>query len=148
MQLTMKNRQDIENPAVTIEYRELTENVKRVCDFVRGIDKTILCKKGGQSYYISAGDIYYIESVDKKTFIYDKSDVYQTNLRLIELDEMLSNVGFVRVSKSTILNVETLSSVKNLANSKLEAVLTNGERICVSRKYLKDIREVLIRRNR
>ena len=46
MQLTMKNRQDIENPAVTIEYRELTENVKRVCDFVRGIDKTILCKKG------------------------------------------------------------------------------------------------------
>lgn len=148
MQLTMKNRQDIENPAVTIEYRELTENVKRVCDFVRGIDKTILCKKGGQSYSISAGDIYYIESVDKKTFIYDKSDVYQTNLRLIELDEMLSNVGFVRVSKSTILNVETLSSVKNLANSKLEAVLTNGERICVSRKYLKDIREVLIRRNR
>ena len=86
--------------------------------------------------------------MDKKTFIYDKSDVYQTNLRLIELDEMLSNVGFVRVSKSTILNVETLSSVKNLANSKLEAVLTNGERICVSRKYLKDIREVLIRRNR
>ena len=148
MQLTMKNRQDIENPAVTIEYRVLTENVKRVCDFVRGIDKTILCKKGGQSYSISAGDIYYIESVDKKTFIYDKSDVYQTNLRLIELDEMLSNVGFVRVSKSTILNVETLSSVKNLANSKLEAVLTNGERICVSRKYLKDIREVLIRRNR
>ncbi|PHU34635.1 transcriptional regulator, LytTR family [Pseudobutyrivibrio sp. AR14] len=148
MQLTMKNRQDIENPAVTIEYRELTENVKRVCDFVRGIDKTILCKKEGQSYSISAGDIYYIESVDKKTFIYDKSDVYQTNLRLIELDEMLSNVGFVRVSKSTILNVETLSSVKNLANSKLEAVLTNGERICVSRKYLKDIREVLIRRNR
>ncbi len=148
MQLTMKNRQDIENPAVTIEYRELTENVKRVCDFVSGIDKTILCKKEGQSYSISAGDIYYIESVDKKTFIYDKSDVYQTNLRLIELDEMLSNVGFVRVSKSTILNVETLSSVKNLANSKLEAVLTNGERICVSRKYLKDIREVLIRRNR
>ena len=49
MQLTMKKRQDIENPAVTIEYRELTENVKRVCDFVRGIDKTILCKKEGQS---------------------------------------------------------------------------------------------------
>ena len=148
MQLTLKNRQDIENPAVTIEYRELTENVKRVCDFVRGIDKAILCKRDGQSYSISASDIYYIESVDKKTFIYDKSEVYQTNLRLIELEEMLSNVGFVRVSKSTILNVETLSSVKNLANSKLEAVLTNGEGICVRRKYLKDIREVLIRRNR
>jgi DNA-binding LytR/AlgR family response regulator len=79
--------------------------------------------------------------------VYCESEVYQSGLRLIELEEVLSHAGFVRVSKSAILNVEKLRGVKNLANSKLEALLVNDERICVSRKYLKDIREVLLRRN-
>ena len=60
---------------------------------------------------------------------------------------MLSHAGFVRVSKSVILNIEKLQGVKNLANSRLEAFLSNNERICVSRKYLKEIRAVLLRRN-
>ena len=49
--------------------------------------------------------------------------------------------------KSTILNIEWLKGVKTLVNSRLEAILSNGERVCVTRKYLKYIREALIRRN-
>ena len=73
--------------------------------------------------------------------------VYQSNYKLYEVENMLSHTCFVRVSKSTILNIETLKGVKTLANSKLEAMLSNGERVCVTRKYLKDIRETLLRRN-
>ena len=147
MRLIMKERQDLEHPEVTIEYRDLTENVKRVSDFVRSVDQSIICRKNDEDFSIPASDIFYVESVDKKAFVYGESEVYQTGMRLIELEEVLSHAGFVRVSKSAILNVEKLKGVKNLANSKLEALLTNDERICVSRKYLKDIREVLVRRN-
>ena len=147
MRLIMKERQDLEHPEVTIEYRELTENVKRVSDFVRSVDQSIICRKNDEDFSIPASDIFYVESVDKKAFVYGESEVYQTGMRLIELEEVLSHAGFVRVSKSAILNVEKLKGVKNLANSKLEALLINDERICVSRKYLKDIREVLMRRN-
>ncbi|MBO4809278.1 MAG: LytTR family transcriptional regulator DNA-binding domain-containing protein [Lachnospiraceae bacterium] len=143
----MKERQDLEHPEVTIEYRDLTENVKRVSDFVRSVDQSIICRKNDEDFSIPASDIFYVESVDKKAFVYGESEVYQTGMRLIELEEVLSHAGFVRVSKSAILNVEKLKGVKNLANSKLEALLINDERICVSRKYLKDIREVLMRRN-
>ena len=143
----MRERQDLSNPEVTIEYRDLTENVKRVSDFVRSVDQSITCKKNDEEFSIPVNDIFYVESVDKKAFVYCESEVYQSGLRLIELEEVLSHAGFVRVSKSAILNVEKLRGVKNLANSKLEALLVNDERICVSRKYLKDIREVLLRRN-
>lgn len=143
----MRERQDLSNPEVTIEYRELTENVKRVSDFVRSVDQSITCRKNDEEFSIPVNDIFYVESVDKKAFVYCESEVYQSGLRLIELEEVLSHAGFVRVSKSAILNVEKLRGVKNLANSKLEALLVNDERICVSRKYLKDIREVLLRRN-
>lgn len=143
----MRERQDLSNPEVTIEYRDLTENVKRVSDFVRSVDQSITCRKNDEEFSIPVNDIFYVESVDKKAFVYCESEVYQSGLRLIELEEVLSRAGFVRVSKSAILNVEKLRGVKNLANSKLEALLVNDERICVSRKYLKDIREVLLRRN-
>lgn len=147
MRLIMRERQDLSNPEVTIEYRDLTENVKRVSDFVRSVDQSITCRKNDEEFSIHVNDIFYVESVDKKAFVYCESEVYQSGLRLIELEEVLSHAGFVRVSKSAILNVEKLRGVKNLANSKLEALLVNDERICVSRKYLKDIREVLLRRN-
>ena len=114
MRLIMRERQDLSNPEVTIEYRDLTENVKRVSDFVRSVDQSITCRKNDEEFSIPVNDIFYVESVDKKAFVYCESKVYQSGLRLIELEEVLSHAGFVRVSKSAILNVEKLRGVKNL----------------------------------
>lgn len=147
MRLILRERQDLEHPEVIIEYRELTDGVKRVSAFVRSVDQSISCKREGEEFSIPLSDVFYIESVDKKTFVYGETEIYQTGLRLTELEKMLSHAGFVRVSKSVILNIEKLQGVKNLANSRLEAFLSNNERICVSRKYLKEIRAVLLRRN-
>lgn len=147
MRLIMRERQELTEPEVTVEYREMTGSVKRVADFVRTVEQTISGRKEGEEYTISLQDIYYVESVDKKTFIYCEKDVYQSNRKLYELEEVLIPAGFVRVSKSIILNIEILKGVKSLVNSRLEAILSNGERICVTRKYLKDIRGALLRRN-
>lgn len=147
MRLIMNERQDIEHPEVTIAYREMSASVKRVSDFVRSVDQTILCRKDNEEYAIPMTDIYYVESVDKKAFVYCEKDVFQSNLKLYELESMLVHVGFVRVSKSIVLNIEILKGVKTLANSRLEAILSNGEKVYVTRKYLKDIREALLRRN-
>lgn len=147
MRLILNERPEMEKPEVTIAYSEMTASVKRVADFVRSVEQTVLCKKDEEECSVSVGDIYYIESVDKKTFVYCEKEVYMCSLRLYEIEKMVEKAGFVRVSKSTILNIERLKGVKTLVNSRLEAILSNGERVCVTRKYLKDIREALIRRN-
>lgn len=147
MRLIMCERKDLENPEVTIAYSEMTASVKRVSDFVRSVDQTILCRKDNEEYAIPVNNIYYVESVDKKVFVYCEEEVFQSNYKLYELENLLPHASFVRVSKSTILNIEILKGVKTLVNSKLEAILSNGESICVTRKYLKDIREALLRRN-
>lgn len=147
MRLIMSKRQDLEQPEVTIAYCEMTESVKRVSDFVRYVDQTILGRKDNEEYAIPVSDIYYVESVDKKTFVYCETEVFQSNSKLYELENSLPRENFVRVSKSTILNVEKLKGIKTLVNSKLEAMLLNGERVCVTRKYLKVIKEALLRRS-
>jgi DNA-binding LytR/AlgR family response regulator len=147
MRLILNERPELEKPEVTIAYSEMTASVKRVADFVRSLEQTVLCKKDEEECSVPVGDIFYIESVDKKTFVYCEKEVYMCSLRLYEIEKMVEQAGFVRVSKSTILNIEQLKGVKTLVNSRLEAILFNGERVCVTRKYLKDIREALIRRN-
>lgn len=147
MQLRIYKQKELKEPEVTIACREITASVKRVSDFVRAVDQTILCKKDDETYSILACDIYYAESVDKKVFIYCEKDIFQCSFKLYELETMLAHMGFVRVSKSMLLNIERLKGVKTLANSRLEAILSNGETIFVNRKYLKDIREALLRRD-
>ena len=147
MRLIMKENPNKQEPEVTIEYKELSANVKRVSNYVRSVDKIISCKKENEEYSVPVNEIYYMESVDKKGFIYTGTDVYQTSHRLLELEKMLSGAGFVRVSRTVIINVDKLKGIKNLPNSKLEAILINDERICVNRNYLNDIRDVLLRRN-
>ena len=143
MRLIMCERQDLETPEVTIAYREMTTSVQRVSEYVRNVERTIFCKKDNEEYSILINDIFYFESVDKKIFVYCEKEVYRSNYKLYELEEMLSQVGFVRVSKSVLLNVEKLTAIKTLVNSKLEAKLSNGESVCVTRKYLKDIKNAL-----
>ena len=147
MQLIMKENPNMGEPEVTIEYKDLTGNVKRVSDFVKTVDRVITCKKENEEYSVPINEIYYMESVDKKGFIYTESEVYQTSHRLLELEKMLSGAGFARVSRSVIINVEMLKVIKNLPNSRLEAILINNERICVNRNYLNGIKDILLRRN-
>ena len=148
MRLIMCERQDLEIPEVTIAYREMTSSVQRVSEYVQNVERTILCKKENEEHSILINDIFYFESVDKKVFVYCEKEVYRSNYKLYEVEEMLSRAGFVRVSKSVLLNVEKLTGIKTLVNSKLEAKLSNGESVCVTRKYLKDIKNELLRRNK
>ena len=58
MQLNIHKHQDIKNPEVTITYCEMTPNVKRVINFVRSVDQTVLCRKENEVYTVSVLDIF------------------------------------------------------------------------------------------
>lgn len=81
--------------------------------------------------------------MDKKTFVYGKTEIYRSEQRLYQLEEELEEEGFVRVSKFCIVNLNMLESICSLRNSRMEATLKNGERVNVTRKYLTEIRKRL-----
>jgi DNA-binding LytR/AlgR family response regulator len=91
--------------------------------------------------------IYYIESVNKKTFVHDSGRVYQTKFRLYQLLEELADAGFVQISKYCILNVNVLDAITPLANSRMEATLIDGSWLLVTRKYLRFIKQALLKGN-
>lgn len=92
---------------------------------------------------VNASDIYYIESVDKQTFIYLEKEVYRTDFRLYQLIEQLGKYGFVQISKSCILNIHYMHSIKPIFNSRMEVTLKNRERVCINRNYLEAVKKAL-----
>ena len=69
--------------------------------------------------------------------------MYEIKARLYELEDKLSNTTFVRISKSVIANLRKLKSIKRTKGSRLEADLSNGEKLIVSRQYVGTIKDKL-----
>ena len=117
--------------------------MRRLERMIRSVEKEVRCQKGNQVIWVNASDIFYIESVDKKTFVYGQAEIYRSDQRLYQLEEELKEEGFVRVSKYCLMNINMLEGICSLRNSRMEATLKNGERINVTRKYLAQIRKHL-----
>ena len=103
----------------------------------------IKCANNNAEQMINILDIYYIESVDKKTFVYLENAVYRTDFRLYQLKNKLQTYGFVQISKSCILNINVLDSIRPLFNSRMEATLKNGEKVNINRNYLIGVKKAL-----
>lgn len=143
--MKIKKQQDpsFSDIEITLRYAMEDGKVKRILSFLQSIDMQIKCDINNTEKMISAADIYYIESVDKKTFVYLEKSVYHTERRLYQLIDDLRDYGFVQISKSCLLNIHVLDSIKPLFNSRMEALLKNGEKVSVNRGYLSQVKEAL-----
>ena len=69
----------------------------------------------------------YVEAVDNKVFLYTQKQVYETRQKLYELEELLREKHFLRVSKSLLLNLMKVQSIRPAMNGRMMAVLRGGE---------------------
>ena len=106
-------------------------------------EEKILGVAEGASHFIEPKDIFYFESIDKRTFMYTQSQVLETTLRLYELEENLAKLDFFRASKSTIINISKIKNLSPRFNGRLEALLENNERLVISRQYVPIIKGIL-----
>lgn len=97
----------------------------------------------GETFLLEAGDILYIDTVDRRTFLYTKEAVYESPLRLYELLERLECRDFLRAGKSSILNLRQVQSLRPEFGGRLRCTMANGEVLLVSRQYVPSVKERL-----
>ena len=120
------------------------ERLKRLVDYIRQYAFSITVQKDGQSMPIALEDIYYFDTVDNKTFLYVKKDIYECDHKLYQLEEQLKDTPFIRISKNCIVNTTVVKSVRILLSGQMEATLGNNEKLLVSRHYLKAFRDKFV----
>lgn len=129
--------------AVEIHCREVTSETERLERYIRRFDERITGTSDGQTHNIQIEDILYIESVDKKTFLYTSGKVLQTEKRLYELEGLLDASTFFRCSKSVIVNLNKVTRLKPEVTRNVLATLTNGEVIVISRRYVRSLKALI-----
>lgn len=143
MKITIRTEASLEETKVEIVCRELTQEVEELLATIRMMNQQITAEKDGEMHLVNAAKIVYIEAVERKTFVYTEEDVYESKLRLYEMEERLMNSGFFRISKSCLVQLKYIKSLKNDLNRKLRLTLESGEQIMVSRQYAEEIKKRL-----
>lgn len=136
MKVTINQSSNQEETEIVINCSYVDKTLKKIIDYITQFTFTIEGENSGKLYQLPIDKIYYIESVDGRTYLYDKTNSYLCKKSLVALEEALDNTPFARVSKTCLLNTLYLRCVENYPNHRLKAELGNGEQIIISRNYI------------
>lgn len=145
MKVTLEEDKKLKEVEVVIRYNEKTQEVNDLVHRVKTLDKRLAVngQVKEEIQLIDIKDIFYIESVDNNTFIYLENQMFQSKQKLYELEETLGDISFLRCNKSTIINLYKIKELKLEANRTLLATMENGEKVYISRLYVKKLKEIL-----
>lgn len=127
---------------------EVTKSLQNVLSILKNEKLFLVGEENGAHYKVPYSNVFYIEVVDKKSFIYTQDKVYQSAEKLYQLEDKLLPHKFIRIGKSMLLNIEVIQSVSPTLSGRFEATLVNDERVAVSRKYVPELKKALGMRKR
>lgn len=121
---------------IIVKCHKISDEVLSVVENLKSGESMILGAQDNEIFRIPVKDIYYVESVDNKTYIYLQKNVYDTKLKLYEIEEKCRDTKLFRCSKSMIVNIAKIRSVTPSINGRFEAKMHNGEIVIISRQYV------------
>lgn len=108
-----------------------------------GYLERILVRDGGEVHVIPADTVHFIEARDDSVAIHAGGATHLKAQRLATLEDRLDPQRFIRVHRSFIINVDRLRSIELYAKDSRIAILSDGEKIPVSRSGYSRLREML-----
>ena len=82
MRVNIRQVDSPEEEGADIRATEITEEIRSAIELLENSRGGIPCIKGPETIMCRMDEIYYIESVDKRTYVYTKAQCYETKYRL------------------------------------------------------------------
>ena len=128
---------------VIVNYLVMTPEIERIVNFIKGEQTRLIGWQEKQQKVIDIKSILYIETVDGSTFAYTETDVLKLDYTLAQLEQQLNDINVFRSSKSMIINIDKVDSLRSLPSNRIDVRLVNGEHTIISRTYASDFRRIL-----
>lgn len=144
MKVNLFVSRDIKEPYADIHTNELTDNVTKAISILESEESSdmIAAKKGSDIALLQFSDIYMFRVEDKQVNAYTQNNSYIIKKPLYQVEESL-NGDFVRISKTTIVNLKKIQRVAPSLRGMMFIELKNGLKDNISRKYLPDFKRAL-----
>ena len=134
---------DITEPYAVIYAGKMTDEISSLAEVLNHVKGNVLTAFDRERIIIlKPEEVYLVRVEDEKTMVYGKEDSYICMKRLYEAEEILGR-GFLRISKSAIVNLRCLDSVEPSMSGMMLLKLKNGMKDYVSRKYLPSLKNYL-----
>lgn len=143
MKIIINVDEKISETEIMINCSELTSDVENIIATLRILNQQMPVMRDGENWLLDVSKISYIEALERKTFVYTEDAIYESKLKLYEMEERLCQSGFFRVSKSCLVHLKFIKSIKNDVERKLRLTMKNGEQIMVSRQYAEEMKKRL-----
>ena len=143
MKITINTDNHFAETEISINCSKMSEDIEKLISAIRMLDKKITGQKEGRQHIIDVAEINYIESVDKRTFLYTSVDVYECSLKLYELEAKLSGGDFLRASKNCLFNMNRILSIEADLDRRLILTMEHDIKLGVSRQYAAAVKQKL-----
>lgn len=143
MKIFININPELSDTELTINCSGLTAETENIIAALRMVDNQLTVVKDGEAHILDISKIAYIETVDRRTIVYTEDDCYESKLKLYEMEEKLCSVGFLRISKSCIVRLKYIRSLKADLDRRIRITLENGEQLIASRQYADELKKRL-----
>ena len=110
----------------------------------RNFDTHIFVQKSEKLFNLPVNEITYLEASGDYTIISTKNDQFVSSSGIGKLEELMNPDVFIRVHRSTIINVNYLKEIERHFNGGMVVKMQNGKSFPVSRTYAKQIRRKVV----
>ncbi len=100
-------------------------------------------KVGGRVVILKTAEIDWVEAAGVYVELHTGKKVYLHRASLTELEAQLSSARFVRIHRSTLVNLERIRELSPVTHGEFRAILTDGTELKVSRGYRHRLEEQL-----
>ena len=144
MKVNLFVSRDIDEPHADIHTNELTDNVAKAISILESDESSgmVAVKKGSDIALLEMDEIFMFRVEEKQVKVYDENSEYLIKKPLYQVEETLSS-DFVRISKSTIVNLRIIERVAPSLKGMMFIELRNGLKDNISRKYLPEFKQAL-----
>ncbi|WP_295602103.1 LytTR family DNA-binding domain-containing protein [uncultured Methanobrevibacter sp.] len=141
MKVNLFVSRDIDQPHADIHTNELTDNISKAINILESDDQNdmIAVKKGQDIALLELGDIFMFRVEEKQVKVFSENNEYVIKKPLYQVEETLSS-DFLRISKTTIINMKKIKRVAPSLKGMMFVELKNGLKDNISRKYLPDFK--------
>ncbi|MCL2754070.1 MAG: LytTR family transcriptional regulator, partial [Defluviitaleaceae bacterium] len=98
MRIIIQSPPEGEQDSIVISVQSMTSKIARAIDILKSPDD-LTVYLDDQALLLPIGDVFYVESMEQKTFVYAEKAVYRSRLRLHEVEGILTAADFLRASK-------------------------------------------------
>jgi len=108
----------------------------------RYIDR-LLIRLNGRSIFVKALEVDWIEAQGNYVRVHSQQNQHLLRRRIGDLERSLDPRVFLRVNRSTIVNIDRVRELQPLSHGDVRLVLEDGTQLTVSRNYRKSLGRLL-----